>query len=464
MTAPAIRFYQTGTFAVGNRLLDPDRRSLQADEERTNSITCGHRACQGCGEALGARYALDAAMRATNGRLIAANATGCLEVFSTPYPETSWQIAWMHSLFGNAPAVSTGIAAALRAKGRDDVRVVGAGRRRRHDGHRLRVPVGHVRAQRRRALRLLRQRGLHEHGRPAIRRHPARGAYRHHTGHRRWSRETFRPGKERAADRNGAPDPLCRDRPVAELRDLEAKVQTAMGSAALATCTFTCPCPLGWGSASSDTIKIARLAKESGIFPVFEAATARSPALRRSAAACPWRSIFAPQQRFAHLFKPEPRTEVIARIQASADRNIAPLRAPRRQAARRESDGETLRDHVRCRLQPGEPDGSWREERPVYVDRLPPCNHACPAGENIQHWLYHAESGDYEAAWKALVQDNPLPAIMGRVCYHPCETSCNRGQLDEAVRIHGVERFLGDEGIRQGWNLTPTTSRPASMC
>ncbi len=98
--------------------------------------------------------------------------------------------------------------------------------------------------------------------------------------------------------------------------------------------------------------------------------------------------------------------------------------------------------------------GSWREERPVYVHRMPPCNHGCPAGENIQQWLYHAESGDYEAAWRELVKDNPLPAVMGRVCYHPCETACNRAQLDDAVGIHGVERFLGDEAIKQGWKLT----------
>ncbi|MGH2913001.1 MAG: NAD(P)-binding protein [Solirubrobacteraceae bacterium] len=98
--------------------------------------------------------------------------------------------------------------------------------------------------------------------------------------------------------------------------------------------------------------------------------------------------------------------------------------------------------------------GSWREERPVYVHRLPPCNHACPAGENIQRWLYHAESGDYETAWRELVKDNPLPAVMGRVCYHPCESACNRAQVDDAVGIHGVERFLGDEAIRQGWQLT----------
>ena len=99
--------------------------------------------------------------------------------------------------------------------------------------------------------------------------------------------------------------------------------------------------------------------------------------------------------------------------------------------------------------------GSWRTARPVYLDRLPPCNHACPAGEDIQGWLYHAESGDYEAAWRALTTNNPLPAIMGRVCYHPCEGACNRGKLDEAVGINSVERFLGDEAIKRGWKFAP---------
>ncbi len=102
--------------------------------------------------------------------------------------------------------------------------------------------------------------------------------------------------------------------------------------------------------------------------------------------------------------------------------------------------------------------GSWRTERPVYIDRLPPCNHACPAGENIQSWLYHAEGGDYEAAWRVLTLDNPLPAVMGRVCYHPCEESCNRGKLDEPVGINSVERFLGDEALKRGWRF----ERPAS--
>jgi 2-oxoacid:acceptor oxidoreductase delta subunit (pyruvate/2-ketoisovalerate family) len=103
--------------------------------------------------------------------------------------------------------------------------------------------------------------------------------------------------------------------------------------------------------------------------------------------------------------------------------------------------------------------GTWRTERPVYIDRLPPCNHACPAGENIQGWLYHAESGDYEAAWRLLTEDNPLPAVMGRVCYHPCETSCNRAQLDSAVGINSVERFLGDEALRRGWKFAAPKER-----
>jgi 2-oxoacid:acceptor oxidoreductase delta subunit (pyruvate/2-ketoisovalerate family) len=97
--------------------------------------------------------------------------------------------------------------------------------------------------------------------------------------------------------------------------------------------------------------------------------------------------------------------------------------------------------------------GSWRTHKPVYLDRLPPCNNQCPAGEDIQGWLFHAESGDYESAWRHLTRDNPFPAIMGRACYHTCEGACNRGKIDLPVGINSVERFLGDEALKKGWKF-----------
>ena len=103
--------------------------------------------------------------------------------------------------------------------------------------------------------------------------------------------------------------------------------------------------------------------------------------------------------------------------------------------------------------------GTWRTERPVYRNAMPPCNNACPAGENIQSWLYDAEDGGYEKAWRVIMQDNPFPAVMGRVCYHPCQTACNRAQLDETVGINSVEEFLGDKALREGWTVpTPEAS------
>ena len=103
--------------------------------------------------------------------------------------------------------------------------------------------------------------------------------------------------------------------------------------------------------------------------------------------------------------------------------------------------------------------GPVRQQRPVYVDLLPPCNAGCPAGENIQAWLGLMKDGREEEAWRRLTADNPLPAVHGRVCYHPCETACNRAELDGAVSIHGVERHLGDLAIERGWALDPPPER-----
>ena len=103
--------------------------------------------------------------------------------------------------------------------------------------------------------------------------------------------------------------------------------------------------------------------------------------------------------------------------------------------------------------------GPVRRERPVYVDLLPPCNAGCPAGENIQGWMAHVKVGEYEQAWRLLTADNPFPAIHGRVCYHPCESVCNRAELDSPISIHAVERFLGDLALEKGWQFDPVSVR-----
>ena len=318
-----IRFYQTGSFAVGGRLLGEDQRSVQAEGERTNAITCGHRACQGCGEALGARYALDAAVRAAEGRVIAANATGCLEVFSTPYPESSWQIAWLHSLFGNAPAVATGIAAALKAKGREDVRVIGQG----GDGGTVDIGFGCLSGMFERGDDVLyicydnqgyMNTGVQRSGAtPPAARTATTQAVGPEPGN------VFGQGKSAPLIAMAHEIPYVATATVAELRDLEAKVEKAMGMHGPRYLHVFVPCPLGWGSASSDTIRLARLAKETGIFPVFEAedgVVTRVSQIRRR---LPVEDYLRPQRRFAHLFGDPGRPDVVARIQAGADRNIA---------------------------------------------------------------------------------------------------------------------------------------------
>ena len=317
-----VKFFQVGSFAVGNRLLEEDERSVQAGVERTNALTKGHRACQGCGEALGARYVLDAAMRATEGRLIAANATGCLEVFSTPYPESSWQVPWLHSLFGNAPAVATGIAAALRAKGRDDVRVIGQG----GDGGTLDIGFACLS-------------GMFERGDDVLYVCYDNEAYMN-TGVQRSGATPpaartattkpvgVEPGNAFGQGKNAALIAMAHEIPyvatatVAELHDLEAKVERAMELHGARYLHVFVPCPLGWGAESKDTIRIARLAKETGLFPVFEAEHGEVVSVSKIRRPAPVEEYLRLQRRFAHLFGDPPRTDVIERLQAIADRNI----------------------------------------------------------------------------------------------------------------------------------------------
>jgi len=322
MGTQPLKFYQTGTFTVGNRLLAPEQRSVQASVDRSNSLNSGHRACQGCGEALGARYAVDAAMRVTDRRVIAANATGCLEVFSTPYPETSWQLPWIHSLFGNAAAVGTGIAAALKVKGRRDVRVIAQG----GDGGTTDIGFGCLSGMFERNDDVLyicydneayMNTGVQRSSAtPAAARTATTMAVGAEPG------ATFGQGKNLPLIAMAHEIPYVATATVADLRDLEAKVEKAMTLRGARYLHVLVPCPLGWGAASNDTIRLARLARETGIFPVFEAERGEVTAVTKIRHHLPVQEYLKPQKRFAHLFGDPGRPEVVARIQLDADRNI----------------------------------------------------------------------------------------------------------------------------------------------
>jgi pyruvate ferredoxin oxidoreductase beta subunit len=321
MNAP-VKFYQTGTFTVGNRLLAPEQRTVQASPERSNSLNSGHRACQGCGEALGARYAVDAAMRATGNQLIAANATGCLEVFSTPYPETSWQLPWIHSLFGNTAAVGTGIAAALKVKGKTATRVIAQG----GDGGTTDIGFGCLS-------------GMFERNDDVLYICYDNGAYMN-TGVQRSSATppaartattmavgeepgaVFGQGKNLPLIAMAHEIPYVATATVADLHDLEDKVTKAMGMHGARYLHVLVPCPLGWGAPSSSTIKLARLARETGIFPVFEARRGEVTAVTKIRHRVPVDEYLRPQKRYAHLFGDPGHPEMLAQLQDSADRNI----------------------------------------------------------------------------------------------------------------------------------------------
>ena len=322
MTFQPIKFYQTGTFTVGNRLLPPDTRTVQANVRRTNSLNSGHRACQGCGEALGARYAIDTAMDATGRQLIATNATGCLEVFSTPYPETSWQIPWIHSLFGNAAAVATGVAAAMRVKGRDAVRVIAQG----GDGGTTDIGFGCLS-------------GMFERNDDVLYICYDNNAYMN-TGVQRSSAtppaartattaavgkdpgNVFGQGKDVPAIAIAHGIPYVATATIADLHDLEAKVRRAMQVRGARYLHILVPCPLGWGHGPELSVTMARLACQAGLFPVYEAEHGEVTSVAKIRHRMPVEAYLRPQKRFAHLFDPAPRPDVIAAIQAQADRNI----------------------------------------------------------------------------------------------------------------------------------------------
>lgn len=317
-----LKFYQKGTYTVGNRLVSEQERTVQASSCRPNAINSGHRGCRGCGEALGARYVIDAATKACDNNLVVVNATGCLEVFSTPYPESAWQVAWCHSLFGNAAAVASGVAAAYKIKGRAEVRVIAQG----GDGGTTDIGMGCLS-------------GMFDRNDDVLYVCYDNEAYMN-TGVQRSSAtppaartattdvvgpepgNVFGTGKSVPRIAMAHRIPYVATASVADLRDLERKVTKAMSIHGARYLHVSVPCPLGWGLASHDTVRLARLAVESGIFPLYEAEYGKVTGSHKLRKPLPVTEYLKAQRRFAHLFK-KPDDPRIAKIQAIADANIA---------------------------------------------------------------------------------------------------------------------------------------------
>ena len=320
-TRQRVKFYQTGTLTVGNRLLDESERTVQATLERANAITSGHRACQGCGEALGARYVVDTAMSACGNQLVAANATGCLEVFTTPYPESAWQVPWLHSLFGNTAAVAAGIAAALKAKGRSDVRVLAQG----GDGGTTDIGFGCLSGMFERNDDVLyvcyNNQGYMNTG---VQRSSATpGAARTATTMPEGPEpgNSFEVGKYVPGIAMAHEVPYVATASIHDLHDLDYKVEKAMSLRGARYLEVFVTCPLGWGSAPADTLKVARLAVETGLFPLLEAEHGEITGVTKIRHRRPVEDYLKLQRRFAHVFKPGNEWQ-LERIQATADRNI----------------------------------------------------------------------------------------------------------------------------------------------
>ena len=323
MTTQQVKFYQVGSRAVGNRLLDPALRTVQADPARRNALNSGHRACQGCGEALAARYVLDTAVAATGGRLVTVNATGCLEVFSTPYPESSWQVPWLHSLFANAASVASGVAAALRVTGREDIRVLAQG----GDGGTVDIGLACLSGMFERNDDVFyvcydneayMNTGVQRSGAtpPA-----ARTATTEAVGARPGN--LFGVGKDLPRIAMAHDIPYVATATVADLHDLESKVRHAMSLHGARYLHVLVPCPLGWGSATSDTVRLARLAQRSGLFPVFGAEHGEVTSVLPIRDRVPVADYLRPQRRYAHLFAGREAAPAVAELQRIADRNIA---------------------------------------------------------------------------------------------------------------------------------------------
>ncbi|MDR3179837.1 MAG: hypothetical protein LBT70_02970 [Holosporaceae bacterium] len=313
------------TLTIGNRLDDEDVAE-QSKHDRHNCITGGHRACQGCGEALGARCVLDVAHRVAGGNIAVVNATGCLEVFSCVYPENSWQVPWLHSLFGNAAAVATGVASAFAISGKKDMRVIAQG----GDGSTSDIGLGCLSGMFDRNDDVLyvcydnqayMNTGVQRSSATPI---LARTATTLPT--RGYMGNTVGTGKNLPEIAIAHGIPYVATASISNIRDLEEKISKAILRRGSRYVHVHVPCPLGWGYPPSETIRIARMAVECGLFPLFEAENGVVVGSTPVDNPKPVEEYLRTQRRFAHLFGKNASPEAIETIQQIASRNLEKYR------------------------------------------------------------------------------------------------------------------------------------------
>ena len=294
-----------------------------------HSLMAGHRACAGCGEALGARLAIDAAGE----NIVVANATGCLEVFSSKYPESAWGVPWIHSLFENAPAVASGIEAGLKALGKADaVRVIAQG----GDGGTADIGFGALSGMLERGHDVLyicydneayMNTGIQRSGLTPFDARTSTSP----PGERSWGNETMK--KDLPAIAVAHRVPYVATASVAYPHDIQAKVKRAMKVKGPKYLQVHVPCPLGWGLDPKLTVEIAKLAVETGLYPLFETENGQVVRVKNVLKRKPVEEYLRPQTRYRHLFRMEGGDEQIRQIQAIADANAArygfgPLETP----------------------------------------------------------------------------------------------------------------------------------------
>ena len=312
------------SLTMGNRF--GKHVSVQSSSNRPNTLTSGHRACQGCGEGLAARCAIDAAYTAAKGKIAVVNATGCLEVVSCAFPDNSWNVPWIHSLFGNAAAVASGVAAAFKNKGQTDVRVIAQG----GDGGTTDIGMGCLS-------------GMFDRNDDVLYICYDNQAYMN-TG---VQRSSATPALARTATTmpnsqyNGSDPETGKNVPyiamahgipyvavasVGNLHDLERKVAKAINIRGAKYIQIHCPCPLGCGFPTAETIRIARLALKSGMYPLFEAENGVLVGSTPIEDQIPVEEYLRVQKRFAHLFGKRAIPENIGILQKISNKNIEKYR------------------------------------------------------------------------------------------------------------------------------------------